>query len=207
MSESTTETPAVEAEGAVDAPATDTQATQDVQTDATDELGDAGKKALEAIRAERNAARREAREAREEADRYKAAAEGREAEWQAEKNARDAAAQQFAERYRNAEVKAAAKGKVDPDLALKLLDLDAIEVSEDGTVDPAAVESAIDSLIKKYPNLAVRDERRFNGSPDAGPRDAVGPRQYTREEIKGMTPEQIDAALSNGQLDAMFANK
>jgi len=169
------------------------------------ELGDAGKKAIDAMKAERNAARKEVADAKAEVERLKAAAEGREAEWKAEQDARLAADQRFNQRILNAEVKAAATGKLsDPADALKFLDLTQFEVNDDGDVDAAAIEAAISALIESKPYLAAESTTRFQGSADAGARNAAGVTQLTREQLASMTPDQIVEAQNKGQLNDLL---
>ena len=160
-------------------------------------LGDPGKKALDAMKAkvkergERIAAlQRELDEAKGTDEATKAA---REVESAALARAND--------RIKKSEVKAAAKGVLaDPGDAFKFLDLDDIEVDDDGNVDEDAIASAIADLVKQKPYLAAQGERRFRGGSDGGARKESRPKQWTRADLAGKTPQQIADAKAKGQL-------
>lgn len=100
---------------------------------------------------------------------------------------------------------AAAKRVKDPRIAAKLVDLGGIEVNDDGEVDPDGITNALDALLDEYPDLAPS---RFEGTADQG---GVGkgskPRQLTREDIKTMTPEQVNAARKDGLLNTLMGVK
>ena len=153
-------------------------------------LGDAGKKALDAMKAERNAAKAEAKAAADELARLKAAAEGKQAEFEAQQKAREVEAAALAkanERILKAEVRAAATAKLaDPQDALRFLDLSAFEVGADGEIDSAAVASAIDNLIKSKPYLAAQGGTRFQGRRRRSQRRhqarATHPRRHGRDD-------------------------
>jgi membrane protein involved in colicin uptake len=192
-----------------DAPPVDTPADAppvDAAPAAEPDLGDAGKKALDATRAERNAARKEAAEVRAELDRMKAAAEGREAEWKADQDARKAADARYTERIVNAEVKAAATGKLsDPADALKFLDLSQFEIDDNGDIDGSAIESAIAALVESKPYLSAGATPRFQGTPDSGARDvALAGTQLSKSDLDSMTPEQINKARREGRLTGVL---
>src|SRR5690606_8288970 len=130
-----------------------------------------------------------------------AEADGRLAEFEADKKAREEADKRYNERILSAEIKAAASGKLaDPADAKRYLDLSVFEVNAEGDVDGAAVAAAIDALIAEKPYLAAQGAR-FTGTPDGGTRNESGPAQLTRQDIKGWNPEQIMAAQSEGRLD------
>lgn len=222
MPENTTETVApaeVEAEATTPAEAA---------PEGTETLGDAGKRALDHMKAERDAAIKALRAAEGGQDavkaarqsaqeltdlrRFKAEAEGRLSEFEAEqvkaeaeRTARAEADQRFNERILRAEIKAAAKGRLsDPEDAFRFLDMNEFEVPEDGDLDPSTIEAAIANLVESKPYLAVQDGRRFTGTPDAGTRKETGPRQLTRADMAGMTPEQIVAAREAGQFSDLL---
>lgn len=153
--------------------------------DGADALGDPGKKALAAMKEREKTARaaaateKAAREAIEaELARFRAAAEGREAEHAAEleKRAIEAAALEKANaRIKSAEVRAAATGKLsDPEDAQRFLaaEIAALEVGDTGDVDRDAIASLIEGLLETRPYLAAQG-RRFEGSPDGGARPPV----------------------------------
>lgn len=201
-----------------DATSTDTTATDDTSTDSTDTatadgatddgLGDAGKKAIDAMKARMKAAEAKAREAAAELAEVKAKAEGTEAEHKAAQEAqrvRDEALAAANDRIKKAEVRAAAAGKLqDPKDALLHLDLSEFEVDSDGEVDASQIAAAIDDLIKEKPYLAAQG-KRFQGGADGGARnDGTKPSQLTRDEMKRMSPEEIDAAEASGRLDSVL---
>jgi hypothetical protein len=100
------------------------------------------------------------------------------------------------------ELKAAATGKLaDPKDALVFLDLSTFEVDEDGQVDEDDVAEAIEQLLKDKPHLAAAMAKRFQGSGDGGARKGSGgTKQLGKNDLKNMTPEQIDEAHTKGQL-------
>lgn len=174
-------------------------------------LGDAGKKALDAMKAERNSARSEVSELRKQFEALQAQVAGKEKEHAAAVEAqrvKDEALASANDRIRRAEIRAQAAAKLaDPTDALKFLDLDSIEVGEDGEVDAAAVAAAIDQLISDKPYLAAQG-RKFQGNADAGARnDATGPSQLTRSELGGMTPAEIVKADADGRLEDLKNGK
>ena len=174
-------------------------------------LGDAGKKALDSMKAERNAARSEVSELRRQFEALQAQVAGTEKEHAAAVEAqrvKDEALAKANDRIRRAEVRAQAAAKLaDPTDALKFLDLDAIEVGEDGEVDADAVGAAIDQLLSDKPYLAAQG-RKFQGNADAGARnDAVGPQQLTRDDLGAMTPAEIVQADADGRLEDLKTGK
>lgn len=173
-------------------------------------LGDPGKKALDAMKAERNAAKSELAALRAEFEALKAAQEGREAEHLAAVEAqkiKDEALAAADERILKAEVRAQAASKLaDPTDALLYLDLSTFEVGEDGAVDADAVSAAIEQLIVSKPYLAAQG-RKFEGSADAGVRKAAGPVQLTRDDLAGMSADEINKARSDGRLADLLSGK
>ena len=212
MSETTTETTTDETAGQTSADTSteaESAADQAATTEGETALGDAGKKALDAMKTkwkEADAARKAL-----EADfaEFKARAEGKEAEFAAAQEAqriKDEALAAANSRIRNAEIRAAAKGVLtDPSDALTFLDLDAIEVSEDGEVDPASIKAALDSLIQTKPYLAVQDGKRFQGGADGGTRKESGASQLSEADDKRLYAEkkyaEIEQAKQAGRLN------
>ena len=127
-------------------------------------LGDAWKRAI-----------REEREARKDAVARAETAEklAKDATSDREKAIADAKAETRREileeangRLLRAEIKAAATGKLaHPELAVKLLDLDAFKVADDGSVDVKAIDTALDKLITDHPELKATI---LTGSADGG---------------------------------------
>lgn len=195
-----------------DAPAPD----DDPPDAGADALGDAGKQALDRMKAARNdeRAKRQAAE-RELAElRAKAADQGKTPDQAAIDAARrdgEAAALAKAnERIIRAELRAAAAGKLqDPGDALRFVELSAFEVGADGSVDVDALADAISDLVKTKPYLAAgaKQEPQSRGSADGGPRNAPGPRQLTRDDIRGMSPDAIEKARTEGQLNNLLGIK
>lgn len=138
-------------------------------------LGDAGKKALEQERAARKAAEKASRKAEAElADlRKQSMSEQERAVVEAREQARTEALAEANRRIINAEVKAAAAGKLaNPKLGTRLLDLDQFKVDDEGNVDVEAISAAIDGLLEAEPYLAAGATPRTPGSADGGPRGA-----------------------------------
>lgn len=186
---------------------------------ATDDLGDAGKKALEAERAARKAAEKEAKRVRgleaelaslreqQMSEQEKAIEQARTS---AAEEARNEALTEVNRRLFRAEVKAAAAGKVadpdllnDPEVAMSLLGLDEVPVTDDGEVDAEAISAALDDLIERKPYLAV-GERQPVPDADQGARGNGGKSQLTRDQLRNMTAEQIVAAKAEGRLDKIL---
>lgn len=177
-----------------------------------DALGDAGKKALDSMKAERTAAKAEVKQIRDEFAAFKAAAEGKAAEYVAEQDKRkveDAALAKANERILKAEIRAAAAGKLaDPADALKFLDLSVFEVGVDGDVDTAAVMAAIEALAKSKPYLAAQSGTSgiVFESPGAH-RTGANAGQVPEAEFAHMTPAQINTARAAGRLDSILGIK
>lgn len=69
------------------------------------------------------------------------------------------------------EVRVAAAGKLaDPEDAIRFLDLDSLEVDDDGRLDEKKVASAIEKLVEKKPYLAAANGSRRPTDFDAGAR-------------------------------------
>jgi len=172
-------------------------------------LGDAGKKALDAMKAERNAAKTQLKETKAELDRIKAEAalKDKPAEEQALEQARTEAKQEAMKaanaRILRSELRAAAKGKLaDPTDAALYINLDDFDVSDDGEVDSASLEEAIDDLLNLKPHLAAASQRRFEGDGDQGARGkSAKVQQLTRADLKNMSPEEIVTARAEGRLN------
>ena len=147
-------------------------------------------KELATLKAERDAQNKTPEEQALEAAR-------REGETAAEKRAN--------ERLVKAELKAAAKGKLNNVAdALVFIDVSAIEVGEDGEVDADALESAIDTLLTERPYLGAAAPKRFQNGVDQGPGKSGAPKQLTRAELANMSPEAIVAAEEKGQLANIY---
>jgi hypothetical protein len=154
-----------------------------IDTPAAD-MGDAGKKALDAMKVERNAARDRVKEL--EAALAKLNGETPPAEKPEDKPTEsDDAPADDSEKADDVEG-VTADGAPADDMAAQI---------------KAAVAAALaDMTAEKAP--------RFQGTADSGAaRQAAGPSQLTREDLKGMTPEQVNAAKKNGQLRDLLSGK
>lgn len=181
--------------------------TTEPASEGADQLGDPGKKALDSMKGKWHEERdkRRALEARIAAletpaptgdtDTPDPDAIRREA-------AREATTKANA-RILKSEIKAVAAGKfADPADALAFLDLGKFEVDDNGDVDPDEISDAIEDLLTRKPHLAATARPRFQGTGDGGAaRKASGPKQLTRADLKGMTPEQIHKAKADGRLN------
>ena len=133
-------------------------------------LGPAGEKALRAEKEKRKEEARKRREAEAELERLR---NGDDKAAEAAREAEKAAIAKANARILRSEVKAAAAGRLaDPTDALRLLDLDQFEVSEDGEVDEGEIADAIAALLKAKPYLAAQGngKPRFQGGADQGAR-------------------------------------
>lgn len=171
--------------------------TEEVEVDANAGL----KSALQKERTSRKAAEKRLKELeREAADRDKS-----DDEKQLEAVRREAAAEATAKvnkRLVAAEFRSAAAKRVkDPRIAVALVDLEDIEVDDDGNVDPGSLTAALDALLEEYPDLAPS---RFEGTADQGARGKSSkPSQLTRDDLKNMTPQAILKAEKEGRLDRL----
>jgi len=167
-------------------------------------LGDKGKRALDSMKAKWKAEKKRAADAVAERDQLKAEKDnaGKAPEEQALEAARaEARAEALAagsKRILRSEVKAAASKKLaNPALAVKLIDLDDLEVDDDGNVDEDAIAEAIDDLLKENPFLAAQGAGvRFDSARGKSQRK----QQLSRQDLKGMTPEQIAKAYDEGRI-------
>lgn len=177
-----------------------------------DALGDAGKKALDAMKGKWHSERDRRRELEERiaaletsppaGDNPTPDVDAIRAEAQREAMAKANA------RIVRAEVKTAMAGKfANPDVAMKLVNVDAFEVDANGEVDSDEINDAINELLSREPYLAAQSAPRFEGSGGGGARKATGPTQLSRSELDGMSPEQIVAARSEGRLSNLLSGK
>lgn len=139
--------------------------------------------------------------------------EGKEAEYealQARREVEQAALAKANDRILKAEMRAQAAGRLtDPDDALRFIDLSSFEVGDDGAVDTVALSTAVDNLITQKPYLAAQGGKRFQGGADGGVRNEPNQQapQLTREQLKTLTPEQINEAKKAGQLNDLMGVK
>lgn len=137
-----------------------------------DDLGEAGKRALEAERGSRRAAENRAKALETELAKFRESSmsEQEKAIAAARREATAEAGVAFNRRLVQAEVRAAAAGKLaDPEDAVRFLNLDEFEVGSDGDVDKKAITSAIERLLKGKPYLSG-SATRPTGDADQGAR-------------------------------------
>ena len=121
---------------------------------------------------------------------------------EAERRGRTAALSEVSQRLAAAEIRAALTGVVaDPTVIIEDLNLSRY-VNEAGEVDAAAITALRD----KFAAFAAKPATTPPGAADAGAR-GQSPGQLTREDIKGMTPEQIVEAKSKGQFNDLLGKR
>ena len=138
--------------------------------------------------------------------------QGREAEYVAEQAAKEERARVEAgalekanQRIVRAEVRAAAAAKLaDPTDALLYIDLAQFEVGDDGEVDASAVANAVDALVKSKPYLAAQGGTTVFDSPTSRREGDSTKSQITRDQLKDLSPEQINAARAEGRLNDLL---
>lgn len=114
------------------------------------------------------------------------------------------------ERILKAEIRAAAASKLrDPGDALRYLDLSTLTVGDDGETDTAAIGAQIDELLKARPYLATEPAPTgVQTVPPSAARDGDHPQsQLTRDDLKRMTPAEINRARADGRLDKLMGRK
>jgi hypothetical protein len=182
----------------------DAQGDDDTDDDeGAEDLGDKGKQALDRMKAKLKAERGKRKAAETERDQLKAGTTGGDQDSERIRSeAEQAATAKANARIVRSEVRAAAAGKLaDPRDALAFIDLTQFEVDDDGQVDEDEVEEAITQLLKDKPHLAAATAKRFQGTGDGGARKGSGGvKQLGKNDLKGMTAEQIEAARLKGQL-------
>lgn len=110
-----------------------------------------------------------------------------------------------------ANVTAAATGKlINPGDALKLIDFSDLTADDQGGYDQQAIGDKIDALVAAHPYLAQGGNNAgLTGIiPPSGARDGdhqMG--QLTRDDLKNMTPKQIDEARRKGRLNDLLAGR
>lgn len=174
--------------------------------DGADKLGDAGKQALDRmkVRLREEKTARKALEARLAA---KAPAKDDDAPDPAElrKAAQaEARAEVLVDRALDKVEARAAKLFADPEDARALLAGQVDDFIDDGKVDVDAVDEALKELLSKKPHLAAATAKRFQGGADGGARKGSGVSQLTEQDLKKMTPHQIDDARLKGQLNDLM---
>lgn len=163
---------------------TDASANTDQSTNATantaDTTGDQGAGSKDAVLADlarerdkRQEAEKAAKQAARELETLRASSmtDQEKAIAEARKSATNEVLAKANARIVNAEIRAAAAGKLaNPSAATKFLDASDFQVDDDGDVDRNAIDKAIDRLLKDEPYLAVPASNRATGSADGGAR-------------------------------------
>lgn len=94
---------------------------------------------------------------------------------------------------------------VDPDAAVRLLDLTGVTYSDDGA--PENIDALLNGLLEARPYLRRPDPAPTVGqsaSPANPAKAAPQGAALTRDDLARMSPEQIMAAEKNGQLDHLL---
>jgi len=165
------------------------------------------KKALRAEREARRAAERERNTFKQQLEAKDKSAEEAALE-AARREAEEAAIAKANARIVKAELRAAAATRVSNLTALaRLVDTDSIEVDADGNPSADDIEDAITQFLADYPEFAA-DRSKFSGTADQGTKGRQAQkRQITREQLKSMSPEQIEKADKEGLLRDVLAGK
>ncbi len=178
----------------------------DQDPDGADQLGDAGKKALDAQKARWKQERDRRKQLEQElaAERAKKATsdDDQPTPEQIREQARaEARAEALRERALDRLEAKAARLLADPEDARRFLGNQIDDFIDGDKVDNTAIVEAIEELIKNKPYLAAATAPRFQGTGDGGARKGSGGvKQLTEQDVKKMTPEQIDEAHRKGQL-------
>lgn len=139
---------------------------------------------------------------------FKAKAEGTEAEYKASldvQRVQQDALTAANGRIVRSELRASAKGKLaDPNDAHLYIDLTNFDVSDNGEVDSAALDDAIDELLTRKPHLGAAPAKRFEGTADQGANRVNAPSQLTALQLQSMTPQEINAARRDGRLKSLL---
>lgn len=157
-----------------------------------DGLGEAGKRALDAERSSRRAAEKRARDLEAELTRVRESSmsETEKAIEKAKREAKAEATSAYNRRILQAEMRAAAAGKLaDPEDAIRFLDLDDFTVGDDGAIDQKAVTKALDELVKAKPYLAA-SATRPTGDADQGTRRTSSGGSLMNDLIKSSLPSR-----------------
>jgi hypothetical protein len=174
--------------------------------DGAGKLGDAGKQALDRMKA-RVREERTARKALEAqlAEARKPGTDDAPDPAEIRKAAQaEARAEVLSERALDKVEAKAAKLFADPEDARALLAGRVDEFVDDGKVDVEAIEEALTELLSKKPHLAAATAKRFQGGADGGARKGSGVTQLSEQDLKRMSPQQIDKARLDGRLNDLL---
>lgn len=193
-----------------------TTSTDSSNSDYPEGLGDAGKRAIDRMKAERDEARRLLRESQtsqntqtqntDTSDRN-----GRKDDDNKGKSAEDVENEiisRLTQQALRSSVREVAGSKLaDPNDALVLGNWSDMTPNEFGEFDRSAISQRIDDLTKAKPYL-LKNEKKFEGSAEGGNRGETQTQgQVTREQLKSMTPAEINKARSDGRLRDVLSGK
>lgn len=121
-----------------------------------------------------------------------------------DKKAADAVTRANDALMRSAVIAAASKANVvDADAAFALIDKSKLTVSDDGSV--IGVDDTLKALLVERPFLVGKATSPTpTGDAGGGARGDAVPGQLTRDELKGMTSEQIVKAKAEGRLNTLM---
>jgi hypothetical protein len=193
------------AEEVADSTSVDDTETEDAP-EGSDALGDAGKKALDAMKAKWQAERDKRKAADAELAKLKLPKDGDQPDPKeiAEQARADARAEVLRERALDKIETKAAKLFADPEDARALLAGQVEDFLDGDKVDIDAIEDALKDLLTKKPHLGAATAKRFQGGADGGARNGSKVAQLTENDLKTMTPHQIEAARIKGQLNDLL---
>lgn len=190
-----------------DSGADDTEGGDDGGDDeGADQLGDAGKKALDRMKQQLRDERRRRKAAEEKASEAgKPKPEGGPDLDEVRKQAREeATAEALKDRVLDKIEAKARKFADSEDAAAILLRSRQVEDFIDGgKVDTDAIAEALDELAEAKPHLLAR-QGSSGGNFDSGRGKRSEKGQLSRDDLKGMTPAQIEAARKAGRLDRVM---
>jgi hypothetical protein len=179
--------------------------TETEEPEGSESLGDAGKKALDAMKAKWQTERDKRKAADAEVAKLKAPkSEEEDPRAIAEAARAEARAEVLRERALDKIETKAAKLFADPEDARALLAAQVEDFLDDGKVDIDAIEDALKDLLSKKPHLAAATAKRFQGGADGGARNGTKVAQLTENDLKSMTPQQIEAARVAGRLNDLL---
>lgn len=171
-------------------------------------LGDAGKRAIDRMKQqlrEEKRRRREAEEKAAKASKPKADDGDKPDLEEIRRQAREeAAAEALRDRVMDKIEAKARKFADSEDAAAILLRSHQVEdFIDSGKVDVAAIAEALDELADAKPHLLARNGSN-GGSFDTGRGKQRDKAQLSRDDLKNMTPQQIEAARKAGKLDRLM---
>lgn len=182
-----------------EAPAVDPA--EDPDPEGAEALGDPGKRALDSMKEKLREARATLKERDSELSTLRKPAEPSTDPEAIRAEIRAELTKESSGKLLRAEVKATAAGAFqDAELALSLVDLEAIHVGANGEADPDDIQDAIDAVLAKYPYLAAQ-----SGSKKRVPNVPADP---AKPDTKAPTlAEQIKSAEAAGDFRQSMALK